>query len=231
MKSQAAISLAQDRHRIDVQPVSQERSRRRPGNRSRTWGRPTRRGRPGSGEGRPAPLHRRAGYEDRAGRAVVGAVVGVLLESPAELGEDQDQHPLVELARPQPCEELAQRPGQRPQQLLVRVKLARVGIETLLGRVEDAERRVGLDQPADDVEPALERLGSGGGFRRNPIQPRGQVAGRRVAEPHLVDERIEALVSERPTASWRRRVSRKSAMLDSDCATVFLPVTARGMVP
>ena len=82
------------------------------------------------------------------------------------------------------------------------------------------------------VEPALERLGCGGTASvANPIQPRGQVAGRRVAAPDLVDEGIAGLTPEHPPAIVAPGASRKSAMLDSDCATVFRPVTARGMVP
>ena len=39
--------------------------------------------------------------------------------------------------------------------------LAGVGVETVLRRVENAKRRVGLDQPANGFKPAFERVGDG----------------------------------------------------------------------
>ena len=54
------------------------------------------------------------------------------------------------------------------QQVLVGVALAGVGVEPVLGRVVDPQRQVGLDQAADRLQPACERLGRRGGALARP---------------------------------------------------------------
>ena len=209
-------------------------SRRRPGSQRRNGGRRSRRGRPGRGEDRPDPLYRRACHEHRSGRAVVGAAAGVLLEPPAELGEDQDQHPLVELARFSRRQELANRLAQRTQELLVGVALAR---REYRSRPATCRRPDGC-RPRSAGRTVSSRPSSVSARRpircsRESIKPRGQSAGRRVAEPDLRrGSNAPALHCPGSTGIVRPGMSRKSAMARERLRpTVRRPATARGRLP
>ncbi len=73
--------------------------------------------------------------------------------------KNQDHDSLVALARFQAVEEPGQGFPHRLQELLMGIELAGMSIETILGRIVDPARRVGLDEAPDRLQPALERLG------------------------------------------------------------------------
>ena len=78
-----------------------------------------------------ARLDRPAQEEDGGRGAVVGPAAAVLAQATAELGEDQDQHP-VGLARfLQVAEERRERSPQLAQQARVLLELAAVGVEAV----------------------------------------------------------------------------------------------------
>ena len=98
-----------------------------------------------------ATAHRLAGEEHRAGRAMVGAEVGVLRYATAEFGKGHEHH----VIGPADALHVAHKAGDRVrhigQQPLVRIDLVNVGIERVVavGHVVQPRRHVGSDECGD----------------------------------------------------------------------------------
>ena len=98
-----------------------------------------------------------AEQEHRRGRAVIGALAGVLLRAAAELRPGHRQHVFVFAVRREVGVEGRQRVAELAQQRLVLVELRRVGVESAERHVGDAQLRAAGDHLRDELQSARDR--------------------------------------------------------------------------